>query len=291
MNSFYTFLPLITAFSWANSGLFLRKTRTENHYVLPVVESSITMLVCILLITLNDLWKDLIYINHSTLGILIFAYVLDLAGTLLYIFSIRRTPLGIVYVLIHATQVMTITIIDTYINNLSFGIFFLLGIILILSGISTINFQTFKRINESKFNLIGMSTSIFGGFIWGNTAFIVDRSLLKTGILSAVFIKCCVILIIQGSVIFNKRYDLVKTLNLRELKFLSLSGACITFAYLLWVTSLKYNSGTLTSVLVTSSPIFVLILSYIFLKEKLSIYQISGIFICLTGIVAIVLNN
>ena len=112
----------------------MRKTRTENHYVLPVVESSITMFVCILLITLNDLWKDLIYINHSTLGILIFAYVLDLAGTLLYIFSIRRTPLGIVYVLIHATQVMTITIIDTYINNLSFGIFFLLGIILILSG-------------------------------------------------------------------------------------------------------------------------------------------------------------
>ena len=276
MNSFYTFLPLITAFSWANSGLFLRKTRTENHYVLPVVESSITILICILLITLNDLWKDLIHINHSTL---------------VYIFSVRRTPLGIVYVLIHTTQVMTITIIDTYINNLSFGIFFLLGIILILSGISTINFQTFKRINESKFNLIGMSASIFGGFIWGNTAFIVDRSLLKTGILTAVFIKCCVTLIIQGSVIFKKRYDLVKTLNLRELKFLSLSGACITFAFLLWVTALKYNSGTLTTILGSCSPIFVLILSYIFLKEKLSIYQISGIFICLTGIVAIILNN
>ncbi|GIT12291.1 MAG: hypothetical protein CM1200mP33_4770 [Chloroflexota bacterium] len=223
----------------ANSGLFLRKTRTENHYVLPVVESSITILVCILLITLNDLWKDLININQSTLGILIFAYSLDLAGTLVYIFSVRRTPLGIVYVLIHTTQVMTITIIDTYINNLSFGTFFLLGIILILSGIFTINFQTFKRKNESKFNLIGMSASIFGGFIWGNTAFIVDRSLLKTGILTAVFIKCCVTLIIQGSVIFNKRYDLVKTLNLRELKFLSLSGACITFAFLLWVTALK----------------------------------------------------
>ena len=178
-----------------------------------------------------------------------------------------------------------------YINNLSFGTFFLLGIILILSGIFTINFQTFKRINESKFNLIGMSASIFGGFIWGNTAFIVDRSLLKTGILTAVFIKCCVTLIIQGSVIFNKRYDLVKTLNLRELKFLSLSGACITFAFLLWVTALKYNSGTLTTILGSCSPIFVLILSYIFLKEKLSIYQISGIFICLTGIVAIILNN
>tara|TARA_B100000029_G_scaffold377876_1_gene372610 strand:+ start:8183 stop:8713 length:531 start_codon:yes stop_codon:yes gene_type:complete len=166
MNSFYTFLPLITAFSWANSGLFLRKTRTENHYVLPVVESSITILACILLITLNGLWKDLININQNTLGILIFAYVLDLAGTLVYIFSVRRTPLGIVYVLIHTTQVMTITIIDTYINNLSFGTIFLLGIILILSGIFTINFQTFKRINESKFNLIGMVASIFGGFIW-----------------------------------------------------------------------------------------------------------------------------
>jgi len=291
MNSFYTFLPLITAFTWASSGLFLRKTRTENHYVLPVIESSITIFVCILLITLNGLWKNLIYINQSTLGILIFAYTLDLAGTLLYIFSVKRTPLGIVYVLIATTQVMTITIIDTYINNLSFGTFFLIGIILILSGISTINFQTLKRINESKFNLIGMSSSIFGGFIWGNTAFIVDRSLLNTGILTAVFIKCCVTLIIQGVYIFNKKNDLIKTLNLNELKFLSLSGICITFSFLIWVTALKYNSGTLTTILGSCSSIFVLTLSYIFLKEKLNPYQISGIFICLTGIVAIVLNN
>ena len=291
MNSFYTFLPLITAFTWANSGLFLRKTRTENRYVLPVVESSITIFVCILLISLYGLWKNLIYINQNTLGILIFAYTLDLAGTLLYIFSVKRTPLGIVYVLIATTQVITITIIDTYINNLSFGTFFLIGIILILSGISAINFQTLKRINESKFNLIGMSSSIFGGFIWGNTAFIVDRSLLNTGILNAVFIKCCVTLIIQGVYIFNKKNDLIKTLNLNEFKFLSLSGICITFSFLIWVTALKYNSGTLTTILGSCSPIFVLILSYIFLKEKLNPYQISGIFICLTGIVAIILNN
>jgi drug/metabolite transporter (DMT)-like permease len=54
---------------------------------------------------------------------------------------------------------------------------------------------------------------------------------------------------------------------------------------------LKNHESSIISALVYSSPVFTLIIAYIFLKERLDIYGISGIFLMILGVILVSNNN
>ncbi len=54
---------------------------------------------------------------------------------------------------------------------------------------------------------------------------------------------------------------------------------------------LKNHESSIISALIYSSPVFTLIIAYIFLKERLDIYGISGIFFMILGVILVSNNN
>jgi drug/metabolite transporter (DMT)-like permease len=54
---------------------------------------------------------------------------------------------------------------------------------------------------------------------------------------------------------------------------------------------LKNHESSIISALVYSSHVFTLIIAYIFLKERLDIYGISGIFLMILGVILVSNNN
>jgi drug/metabolite transporter (DMT)-like permease len=55
--------------------------------------------------------------------------------------------------------------------------------------------------------------------------------------------------------------------------------------------TLKDNETSIISALIYSSPIFTLIFSYLYFKERLDIYGISGILAIIIGVILVSQNN
>lgn len=80
---------------------------------------------------------------------------------------------------------------------------------------------------------------------------------------------------------FSKvRYELKAT----NVKLIVLSGIFLALHFVLWVESLRHTSITSSVVLVATDPIFVAILSPLFLKEKISSKLIFGIIVGVLGV-------
>lgn len=63
-------------------------------------------------------------------------------------------------------------------------------------------------------------------------------------------------------------------------------GICGAFPFLAGKTTTIVNMGIIYS----SSPIFIIVISSIFFKEKLSLSQLVGIFVCLIGVILIIIK-
>ncbi|WP_216087094.1 DMT family transporter [Stanieria cyanosphaera] len=69
------------------------------------------------------------------------------------------------------------------------------------------------------------------------------------------------------------------------------AGICLALHFATWITSLAFTSIAASTALVTTNPIWVAILSRVWLKEKLNKYSIIGILIALTGGIIIALAD
>ncbi|MDJ0557161.1 MAG: DMT family transporter [Microcoleaceae cyanobacterium MO_207.B10] len=61
------------------------------------------------------------------------------------------------------------------------------------------------------------------------------------------------------------------------------AGVCLAAHFAIWITSLSYTSITVSTTLVTTNPIWVALLSWLWLKERLSRQTIIGIVVAMTG--------
>jgi len=137
--------------------------------------------------------------------------------------------------------------------------------------------------------------AIFISFLWGIQP-IVHKHLLNkynfiTIMLISTIVNCSLILAV--SITRNKEIlaDMNK-LTFRDLFILVLvSSFTIFLANMMYYYILKNHESSIISALVYSSPVFTLIIAYIFLKERLDIYGISGIFLMILGVILVSNNN
>lgn len=74
-----------------------------------------------------------------------------------------------------------------------------------------------------------------------------------------------------------------QTLQAGALPYAGAAGLCLAFHFAIWTTSLSYTSIAASTTIVTTNPIWVALLSWLWLKEKLSKRAIAGITIALAG--------
>lgn len=85
--------------------------------------------------------------------------------------------------------------------------------------------------------------------------------------------------------------DELRRLNRKEILLAICSGGFLALHFALWITSLKYTTVTSSVVLVTISPIFVAITSYLLFKEKINRRILTGIAIAIVGATIIGFNS
>ena len=95
------------------------------------------------------------------------------------------------------------------------------------------------------------------------------------------------LLILFNYKIFNKKRILLK--EYKELFFLGLMGCgvCGAFPFIAGQTTTIINMG----IIYTSSPIFIILLSYFLFKEKINLFKLIGLFACLVGVLIIIIKG
>lgn len=65
----------------------------------------------------------------------------------------------------------------------------------------------------------------------------------------------------------------------------------VFLANLIYYNLLKIHESSIISALIYSSPVFTLLIAYLFLKERLDIYGLSGVCAIILGVMLIAMNN
>ena len=259
-----------------------------------MIESSISLIIICLIVTSIDHWTIFLSYKADIYLILTSAYFLSVMGTLLYIESIKRIELGIVFTLATSIQVSLIALLDKFINLYTFSFLFIVGSLTIIFGVVTINYsylQLLKTINKNKIKIIGIITSLLSGISWGGTAFLADRALNDVSIFDAAIFRTGLTIIFLIPINISQYQKIVKTINIKELKYLTFSSLFITSSMLIWISSLKINSGSWTAILSSAAPIFALTLGYLFLNEKLKHNELIGVLLCLLGVLLVIFSR
>lgn len=81
--------------------------------------------------------------------------------------------------------------------------------------------------------------------------------------------------------------DVLKSDNNMLLLALAGSGFCLALHFATWISSLFYTSVAQSLVIVDSSPLFVVMGGYLFLKESINRYQTTGVAVSVVGGVVI----
>ncbi len=89
---------------------------------------------------------------------------------------------------------------------------------------------------------------------------------------------------------FKARQELLR-LTRKQIILAIISGAFLALHFALWIWSLSYTTITSSVVLVTSSPIFVAVTSYLLFRERITRRIISGIIVSIIGAVIIGFNS
>lgn len=144
--------------------------------------------------------------------------------------------------------------------------------------------------------LQGIGLAVLTTIIWSGN-FIVARSVIKAiPPISLSFFRwstATIVLLPFAWKYFRAEWPLIKK-NIQYLFWLSLTGIALfnTFVYVGGHHSSAINLALIGT---TSSPIIAIILARIFLKEKIGILKITGILVCVTGILLLLshgnLNN
>lgn len=78
------------------------------------------------------------------------------------------------------------------------------------------------------------------------------------------------------------------TINLKNHLRILLLAAVAVFHLWIQITGLKYTTAANTGWIIGTAPIFIALLGFIFLKEKLNLIKISGIVIAFTGLLLLI---
>ena len=283
MENFYQFGALISAITFSSAGIFIKKINTRNFFSIPFYEGLFSIIIILIIIGLLNNWQEILSDNSSFIIInFIIAASLSSTGTMIYIFSLSKTSIGIALTVCAAVNVLTASSYDYVINSISFDIFFFFGASLIIISIFILNIKSF--LIKSKINSLGVFGAILTGFLWGSAVFFNDKALIESNIFTASIIRSLTAMVVMftTSIIISKKINIIDDFKLYKLFLITV--ILLFLSNIIWFVSLEYTTGSLTTIFGSSAPIFGIILGYIFLNEKIGKVELLSIIVAICGI-------
>tara|TARA_B100000401_G_C52729886_1_gene682970 strand:- start:173 stop:1042 length:870 start_codon:yes stop_codon:yes gene_type:complete len=287
MENFYQFGALISAITFSSAGIFIKKINTRNFFSIPFYEGLFSIIIILIIIGLLNNWQEILSDNSSFIIInFIIAASLSSTGTMIYIFSLSKTSIGIALTVCAAVNVLTASSYDYVINSISFDIFFFFGASLIIISIFILNIKSF--LIKSKINSLGVFGAILTGFLWGSAVFFNDKALIESNIFTASIIRSLTAMVVMftTSIIISKKINIIDDFKLYKLFLITV--ILLFLSNIIWFVSLEYTTGSLTTIFGSSAPIFGIILGYIFLNEKIGKVELLSIIVAICGIAVMI---
>ena len=131
---------------------------------------------------------------------------------------------------------------------------------------------------------------ILAGTFFTSVSSIIIRFSEAPALAMAAYRMLFTIVMIAIPVLMNNRNEF-KTLNKKSYILCVLSGVFLAFHYAFWMQSIQMTTIANSTVLVSSSPIFVAIFNYFLLKEKFNKRMIFGISASMSGTIIIAMGS
>ena len=291
MFSFGEICALLSAFFWGNSGVLLKSLPSKIRASFIYFESIISGLILILLISIFDQWGSFREFSTNTLLICITASLINLTGSLSYIFTIKHVKVGMAFVVINSLFPLFSIFGSVFFFSDSLSLKVYVGAILILLGIASITFRNRKNLNfleKGSSIKIALFFCVATPLCWATGALLMDDVLKSASVMPVTFIRAATTFAICTPI-----YLLIKKSELKFIKtkfnMLLFASFLTTLASLGWFTSLELSEAALTVILGSSAPIFALIGARIYLKEKIDKNGFFGIMFCFSGVLIVII--
>ena len=282
---------LLSAFFWGNSGVLLKSLPSKVRASFIYFESIISGTILIILISIFGQWGLFKEFTLLTFLLCVTASLINLTGSLSYIFTIKHVKVGMAFVVINSLFPLFSIFGSVIFFSESLSIMIYLGAILILLGIASITFRSRKNLNfvEEGSNLkIALFFCIATPLCWATGALLMDDILKSASVMPVTLIRATTTFMICTPIyLLLKRNEFVMIKS--KFNMLFFASLLTTCASLGWFTSLELSEAALTVILGSSAPIFALIGARIYLKEKIDKNGVIGILFCFAGVLIVII--
>lgn len=237
-----------------------------------------TFIILVLSFIATLIYKTFNEIYNLNIKTIIFLILSGISTTLLWIFYFKALDTGDVSKVtpIDKTSIVITLILSMIFLHEKITIIKAISIIFILIGtLLTVNKKTTNE-KDNKWILYSILTAIFTS----TTTIISKIGLNDIDSVLATFIRTVIVFIILiFIVIIKKKYVYLKDISKKSLRYVIYSGITNTLSWLFYFASLKDGETSIVFTIEKLSIVVTILLSVIFLKEKLNRKQIIGIII------------
>lgn len=243
------------------------------------IRTIIITLFLFVVVLLNNNLNDIFLLDKRTI---IFLILSGISNTLLWIFYFRALDLGTVSKVtpIDKTSIILTLILSSIFLNEKITEIKVFSIILILVGTLLTIKRENKNSKDNKWILYAVLTAIFTS----TTTILSKIGIENTNTSLTTFLRTVIVLLLLTAItLIKKKYKNIKKLNKKNYLYIVLSGISTSLSWLFYFASLSIGEASIVFPIEKLSLVVSIIVSCIFLKEKLSKKQILGIVIIVLG--------
>lgn len=276
----YIIYALLASVFSGLTSVFAKTGIKNTDSILATFLRTIVISIFILLIVIfKENINDIFLLDKKTLLFLILS---GISNTLLWICYFKALDLGTVSKVtpVDKTSIVLTLILSSLFLNEKITTIKIISIVLILLGTFLTIKKESKDSKDNRWILYAILTAVFTS----TTTVLSKIGIENTNTTLITFLRTIVVLIILTTItLFKKKYKYIKDIKSRSWLFIILSGLSTSLSWLFYFKALALGEASIVFPIEKLSLVVSILISIIFLKEKVSKKQITGIIIIVIG--------
>lgn len=270
---------LASVFSGLTSVFAKTGIKNTDSILATFLRTIVISLFLLLIVIFKENINNIFLIDKKTL---LFLTLSGISNTLLWICYFKALDLGTVSKVtpVDKTSIVLTLILSSLFLNEKITTIKIISIVLILLGTFLTIKKESKDSKENRWILYAILTAVFTS----TTTVLSKIGIENTNTTLITFLRTIVVLIILTTItLFKKKYKYIKDIKSRSWLFIILSGLSTSLSWLFYFKALALGEASIVFPIEKLSLVVSILISIIFLKEKVSKKQITGIIIIVIG--------
>lgn len=270
---------LASVFSGLTSVFAKTGIKNTDSILATFLRTIVISLFLLLIVIFKENINNIFLIDKKTL---LFLTLSGISNTLLWICYFKALDLGTVSKVtpVDKTSIVLTLILSSLFLNEKITTIKIISITLILLGTFLTIKKESKDSKENRWILYAILTAVFTS----TTTVLSKIGIENTNTTLITFLRTIVVLIILTTItLFKKKYKYIKDIKSRSWLFIILSGLSTSLSWLFYFKALALGEASIVFPIEKLSLVVSILISIIFLKEKVSKKQIIGIIIIIIG--------